>query len=369
MASDTIFYSTQTNLYKGIVERKPLREILSSRVEQPPPFTSVIEYCDNPDKKVEGSETIVKKRFKRLFVDFDDVHSIVTETIPLKMPERFCNTKFAKDSYFIDDPALLECVMTSIASSLVDKEISYNFTRLYGVELEDARKSDRNRVSCSLYMERLVPVVEERFTDDLLIQTLHAIYVYQREYKLQHNDLTPSNLLLRKLDETSTFRGQTLHDADYFRYIVDGVELFVPNKGFVVCISDYGTSSTWKEHTVVERCCHLTGYKRLDGKLGRCLPKGYCEVYDPLVLLNCFSQKMLQTCEFASSLLQDIMGVTHNDRRYFRHVMGEKGEKVGRPRLSQLNLIQTSTSDLLVNKHTERYMAQPTGDVKIVDLS
>jgi serine/threonine protein kinase len=367
MASNYIFYATQDRLYNGIVERRPLKKILLSRKEKAPVFTPIVEYCDKPDKTIEGSKSIVRKRFNALFINIEGRLSIIYETIPLTTDEELSCTLFKKDSYLIDDPALLECVMSSLASSLIDRDLSYNFVRFYGVEINGEGKY-ATQPCCSLFMERLEPVDEEAFTDDLLIQTLHAIYIYQREYKLQHNDLTPNNLLLRKLDEKSTFRGQTLHDADYFRYTVDGVELFLPNRGFVVCISDYGTSSTWKKHTVAEICCHTTGYKRLDGKLGRCLPKGYCEVYDPLVLLNCLSQKKLQTCEFASSLLKDIMGVIHNDRKYFRHFMSEKGEKVGRPRLSQLNLIQTSTSDLLVNKHTERYMTQPPGDVKIVDL-
>jgi hypothetical protein len=316
----------------------------------------VIDYCG----------AIVRKRF----VDVD-IKSLYTETLPL-LSERVVNGRnFYQDEYLIEDQYISEILVTVIASSLLSSEISYNFMAVYGIETEI--KSE-NLVSYSIYMEKLSEYSKHTKHEGDIIQVLHAIYTYQKHYKLQHNDLSRKNILVRTLDEASTFRGQILHDADYFRYVVNTVdegpyateqiELYVPNKGYVLCIADFGISSTWKDTIITEEYCYETGYPRWDDKPGRCLPKGYSPVYDLLLFLD--SIVCIEPLELSAKLLR-LMGTFYQDPRYFRF---DDDNTPGRPKLSKLKHLPHCTAMHLLSNATvlKKYRQIPPSGAKIVTL-
>ena len=211
--------------------------------------------------------------------------SIFVEELPLKETVVYCGRTFNSDEYLIKDGAISEVLVTCMASSLLSKELSYNFIRVHGVETE---VKDEKTASCSIYMERLELHNWSSCCIEDMIQVFCAIHTYQRYLRLQHNDITSRNILSRKLTPAHTFRGETLHDAKYFRYVINGTELYVPNKGYILCVSDYGTSSLWGDCVIAEKRCYRTGYVRQDGRPGRALPKGYCDIYDVLLFLCTF---------------------------------------------------------------------------------
>lgn len=363
----TRMYASQSRVFSSILARTPFRDALLSQDERPT-FEVEQELLANPDKVIESSKDAVRKTFTSLEHGVRK-NSLDYETIPLDSQKDFADTVFSKGDYLIEDPALLEIAITSLVGSLLTSESSYNFVRVHGISTEwDVEQPQI--ASCAIYMEKLETMRCDTFTAEDTVQILHAIYMYQSTHRLQHNDLTPANILIRKLDESSTFRGQTLHDADYFRYRVGDVDLYIPNHGYVLCIADFGTSSTWGLCTIVERLFHLTGYQRLDKKAGRCLPKGYCEIYDPLVFLNIVASEKGTGKELATALMKDVIGASVGDARYFRKTKIGKKVFVCRPKLSKLHELNHATTVKLLT-HLEimgKYMKRPEGDVKIVDL-
>lgn len=317
----------------------------------------VIDYCG----------AIVRKRF----VDVN-IKPLYTETVPLRA-ERVVNDRiFYRDEYLIEDEYITEIVVTVFASSLLSSSLSYNFMAVHGIETDIESKG---LVSYSIYMEKLSEYGTHAKHEGDIIQVLHAIYTYQKHYKLQHNDLTHRNILVRTIDQTSTFRGQTLQDADYFRYVVDTidegpyateqVELYIPNKGYVLCISDFGISSTWKNTIITEEYSYAEGCLRSDGKAGRCLPKGYSPTYDLLCFLD--NAVHFGELELCAKFLRS-MGTFHQDPKYFRQSPDE--DQRGRPKLSQLkNLPHCNAMHLLSNAALlKKYRKNPPPSAKIVTL-
>jgi hypothetical protein len=296
--------------------------------------------------------------------------SIAYHETPLIQDLQLTGHTFRYGSYLVDDPIISEVMIACLMSSLLTDEISYNFIQVHGIE-SDMTKLSEGVVSCSIYMERLYKLKRKMMTDGLVIQVLHAIHTYQKHFKLQHNDLTTSNIFMRKLDENSIFKGAHLMEADYFQYNIDLhyidedleentiISLYVPNEGYVACIGDFGTSSTWGEYEISEATCFETGYDRTDKKSGRCLPKGYSSMYDVLLFLKCIILNKVKGSNLAESLLESL---EVNSKEFYRENC--------RPRVSSLHKLDSI--DVIQLLYTDRcmtsFLKRPL-DVKIAILS
>jgi hypothetical protein len=279
--------------------------------------------------------------------------SIFVEELPLKEPVVYCSRVFNPGEYLIKDGTISEVLVTCMASSLLSKKLSYNFIKVYGVE---TKVKDEKTASCSIYMERLERHDWSSCYIGDMIQVFCAMHTYQHYLSLQHNDITIKNILERKLTPAHTFRGETLHDAKYFRYVINDTELYIPNKGYILCVSDYGTSSLWGACTIAEKCCYRTGYLRHDGREGRCLPRGYCEMYD-LLLFMCMFRGLPETRK-----LFEAIGMPRTTPYY---------RDFGTPKLSTLKKLSLFSVDSILTNDVamKDFMdAPPEGD-KVVTLS
>lgn len=100
--------------------------------------------------------------------------------------------------------------------------------------------------------------------DYITIQILFAMSVMQRIHGIQHNDLHFGNVMFKKLDDGTRFNGTVLNDADYFSYTIDGQKVYLPNKGYIIKIIDFGFSTKYS-HPVVGKKNVAKGRTFADG--------------------------------------------------------------------------------------------------------
>jgi hypothetical protein len=68
-----------------------------------------------------------------------------------------------------------------------------------------------------------------------LFQFWAGVYTLQKYLKLVHNDLRLGNVLYHKINISS-------NKTEYWKYIIDGKEYYIPNTGYVFVIWDFGSS-------------------------------------------------------------------------------------------------------------------------------
>lgn len=68
-----------------------------------------------------------------------------------------------------------------------------------------------------------------------LFQILAAVHCIHILYGIHHRDIKIENVLIQKIPYRTN---------QYWRYIVDGLEYFVPNMGFVAILNDFGVSNS-----------------------------------------------------------------------------------------------------------------------------
>lgn len=87
----------------------------------------------------------------------------------------------------------------------------------------------------------------------LFFQSLFATLVLQRTLRMKHHDLHSSNVFIKKLTPSTSFRGHVLKDATHFHYHLDGTDYYVPSCNAIVKIGDFGMSSIDLHGKRVER--------------------------------------------------------------------------------------------------------------------
>lgn len=75
-------------------------------------------------------------------------------------------------------------------------------------------------------------------------QTLFTLHILQEACRFKHHDLHTENVFLRAIDDAMEWKGQKLKDATHFEYcLADDVRLYLPNRGFIVKLGDFGMAS------------------------------------------------------------------------------------------------------------------------------
>jgi serine/threonine protein kinase len=98
-----------------------------------------------------------------------------------------------------------------------------------------------------------------KYTGCLTIQTIFALAVAQAKLRLVHGDLHDGNVFIKKIDRNTTWKGQTLHDADYFEYNLYGRSIYVPSCPYLVKIGDYGLSCKYTNPMILNSAVMETG--------------------------------------------------------------------------------------------------------------
>ena len=162
-----------------------------------------------------------------------------------------------KGSYICSTEEYSEYVIGILCGELYRKGVSINFLDVFGF----ASCPDENKCLSKQYvfMEKagmsLVQFAKKNKMDDTMIevifvQILHAITVYQKYYKIQHNDLHLENILIEHITPDTTYKKQKLIDADWFHYKIYDTDIYLPKIEVVIKIVDFGLSMKYSKPMV-----------------------------------------------------------------------------------------------------------------------
>ena len=102
--------------------------------------------------------------------------------------------------------------------------------------------------------------------DSTAIQTIFAISAMQRIHGIQHNDLHSKNVMYHDLSKKDIiFNGESLKDADYFSYDIDGTVVYFKNTGHIVKIVDFGFSAKYAPPIVARLDVSRSEYNEIPG--------------------------------------------------------------------------------------------------------
>lgn len=105
-------------------------------------------------------------------------------------------------------------------------------------------------------------ITEKSHQKSILFQLLIAVHFMETEYGIFHTDIKQENILIIKLPP-----------GDRFHYIVDGVDYYIDNVGFLPCIADFGLAESFSP------VWNVTGYL---GERNAIVKKGTSE-YVPVI--------------------------------------------------------------------------------------
>ena len=131
--------------------------------------------------------------------------------------------------------------------------------------------------------DRLAPYIE-RITESVMIQTLHAIAMYQTEFALSHNDLHYANLFIEYVTAETTWRGEYLIDRDYF------------------VLGDFGMSCKYTTPMVLQKYVMQDAFRE-----SAYVPNWFAPAYDLLMVADFFAAQAPNN-RLAQELLGAVVG-------------------------------------------------------------
>ena len=141
--------------------------------------------------------------------------------------------------------------------------------------------------------------------DNLAIQTLHAIGVYQAE-KIVHNDLHIGNIFIKKVDDDMVWGGNKVNDATHFEYQIDGVSIWIPASPYIVKIADWGFGCKYSTPVILNEDVMSPG---IDQVSGAWMPNFYSESYDVIYSMASIARasKLGRSSSRVSKFMEEIM--------------------------------------------------------------
>lgn len=234
-----------------------------------------------------------------------------------------------------------EFYIALLVADLLKRNISINFLDViyFGVcKGHFARQyTFMEKVSTSLYK------VKERLSEEqinsIYIQILHAIAVYQREYKIVHGDLHMGNVLIDEIQS----------QAKYLEYKIDDTILYVPLNMYLAKISDWGLAFKY-EYRIV-------GNKSIfENKFRGAVPNFYNAAYDVAYITMNMNKGGLK-----SDLIKEVLKWMLNGNDINKIFRMEKEEGRYRPRVESLEtlLAHVTPDAILKSDLVKRYTFKP----------
>ena len=268
-------------------------------------------------------------------------------------------------SYVCDDEVYPEFVISSLCGLLYQQGKSINFFDTFGFATCPTK---RGVVDQYVFMEKidttLAKLILKEKVDStalimLIIQTIHAIGVYQTQLKLQHTDLSTKNIFIEYVKPNTKFNGKNLSKADKFLYIVntssgEKLHLYLPVIPWIVKVGDFGMSVKYK-YPIVSSRDSLIGAENI--------PNWYTKNYDILFFINNLfhtarTEYVLDICRYLLKKSDADSDEIENDMYQFF------SEDSGRPELWTLSSVFTHVTPeaLLTSELTRKFRTKREKD-------
>lgn len=177
---------------------------------------------------------------------------------------------YPAESNICDNGNYSEALCSLLCSKLFTSGKCANFTEVFGVNVcaqetySTLSNGEKVADGVSVYDCTIMEILDKDTYDNLgyeksmwlenldyiTIQVLFAMSCMQRIHGIQHNDLHFGNVMFKKLDDGTRFNGNVLGDADYFSYTIDDKKVYLPNKGYIIKVIDFGFSTKYS-HPIV----------------------------------------------------------------------------------------------------------------------
>jgi len=296
-----------------------------------------------------------------------------------------------KGSYLCQETEYSEYIIGILCGDLYRKRISVNFIDFFSfascpvknepdvirnyVFMQKISGSFTSFKSCIIKKDTEEKYYNPEILNVLYIQILHAISVYQRQYKLSHNDLHTENIFIELIKKGTKYDEQELSDADWFHYHIDGVDIYLPYVPMLVKIGDFGLSFKFSEPMIGDEYVIEDGYDQDDG-VGAVVPNWYAPSYDSV-----YMTRYIYVDNTDNDFLRKIMGwiIDPDEREPKKSWINKKaaerfeGMDGTRPALRMLSgefgkFAHATAENILKNKNLMgKYLEVPTSG-KIVTL-
>lgn len=226
---------------------------------------------------------------------------------------------FPAKSYICDQNEYSEYVNSLLAGELMRSGLSINFIntfnfatcaknpppKVYRQRLEEIGEYDEDEDDLDeqgvqyTFMEKVDGSMDNLLNEGIqageaariFVQIVHAIAMYQLNFKTVHGDLHPGNVFYSKVTDDLEWKGRKVKDVDYFSYKVsDGRVLNLLPTSIIPKVADWGLSVKYSAPVVADKRTLKDGYNQGDGN-GPWLPNFYNEVYDIFVIFFGFYVK------------------------------------------------------------------------------
>lgn len=201
------------------------------------------------------------------------------------------------------------------------------------------------------FMERIDGTVRKsklsnQINDSLYAQLVLAIEFMQKAFSLQHGDLHTDNMFYQKITKDTEYGGVKLYDADYFEYRLYDTKFFIPNKGYILKVGDFGISVKYSFPLVGNKTVIESGYKHFFGFFG--IPNAFTKSYDLV-----FSTGDMKNHSPLANKVFDMI------QQYSKHSIDPK---FGRPYPVSLDYLDTfaSPTDILLGSYFEKFREKPS---------
>jgi hypothetical protein len=173
---------------------------------------------------------------------------------------------------FVCDETLSEFIISLLAGDLT--RVSSNFINTYYFGLCNKKMQYTFMESVDSSLDKLHGLKPSQI-ESLYIQIIHAVALFQKTYKIVHGDLKMDNIFVENI--LSNSRAKEFENADYFGYMINGNQIYIPTSPWIAKIGDWGLAVKYSPKIVAFEDV-LTGFFDEYGKAVS--PNFYSEAYD-----------------------------------------------------------------------------------------
>lgn len=281
---------------------------------------------------------------------------------------------------FLCDQTYTEFAISLLVAELYRKGKSINFVDTFYFATCHENRKDRKGLDVVRYsfMEKIDATVRnvtkclsEKIMNTIVLQLLHAIYVYQSQYSIVHGDLHDDNIFLELVTPKTEYRGVKLMDYTHFEFKIGDKSIFIPVEEcpVIVKIGDWGLSVKYSEPMIGNEWTMKTGYAQGtdEGSMGDpWLPNFYTKSYDTV-----FALTVLRTKAPKNDFLKKITTWLYGSRSAEKKAIVASTGRNSRPRISALTNILSHVTPEAILTNTRlmgRYAVPPPRGSKIIVL-
>ncbi len=262
-------------------------------------------------------------------------------------------TTVSKGSFICVNEVYTEFAIGSLCANMYRQGICVNFIDMFAF----ATCEKRGEVNHYSFMEKIngtftelihLSELNEPEYEILIIQVLFAIACYQKELKLQHNDLSTSNVFIENVTDESIYKNQKLTSFSKYGYQINNKTISFPSIHYLAKIGDYGMSCKYSSP--------LIGTEHaIKGDESQNVPNWYSPCYDVLFFLaHIFDQVDIEFVNNIFSWIFELNPAADRDTiqiyidQYFqgRPIIGKINDKIFR---------KVTAENILINDELMKY--------------